>query len=263
MIIIDEGALPRKVTPQNVLQLVGKMAYWFCSTCKKWRTSTIQADGAITCSVCGNRPDDKHTPLLAYRSRYEIVNKLCAPGSEWRKRHDDLTERYGDFIDATWRGLPARTKQSGYRYFGTAWREIDGFGDYLLSALDAPLVDAPRAYSEEGLKRRYYRSVRKCNIVSLSDLQLPYLADDSGRPYTDEEVAEILSFQTGFLPAPYDYTFENDFLDCITGEKERSIARDLAMGMTKRDVQRSHGLSEGQVRTIVRHIAKQLNNAQR
>lgn len=262
MIIIDEGALPRKVTPQNVLQLVGKMAYWFCSTCKKWRTSTIQADGAITCSVCGNRPDDKHTPLLAYRSRYEIVNKLCAPGSEWRKRHDDLTERYGDFIDATWRGLPARAKQSGYRYFGTAWREIDGLSDYLLSAPDAPVVDAPRAYSEEGLKRRYYRPGRKCNVVSLSDLQLPHMTDDGGRPYTAEEVAETLSVQSGFLVPSCDHTFEDNYLEPIEGEKERSIAHDIAAGMSKRDVERAHGLSEGQVRTIVRHIAKRLNNAQ-
>lgn len=263
MIVIDEQALPRKVTPQNALQLVGETAYWFCTTCKRWRTSTIQADEAITCSVCGDHPDDKHTPLLTYRSRYGIVNKLCAPGSEWRKRHDDLTERYADFIDATWRGLPARAKQSGYRYFDTAWREIDGLGDYLLSAPDGPGVNVPRAYSEEGLKRRYYRPNRKCNVMSLSDLQLPYMTDDGGRPYTDEEVVEALSFQAGFLTPPCNHAFKNDFLEHIEGEKERLVAHDLALGASKRDVERTHGLSEGQVRTIVRHIAKQLNNAQR
>ena len=263
MILVDVGVLPRKVTPQNAPQLAGETAYWFCSTCKKWRTSIIQADGTITCSVCGNRPDNKHTPLLAYRSRYRIVNELCAPGSEWRKQHDALIKRYANFIDATWRGLPARAKQSGYRYFSTAWREIDGLGDYLLSAPDGPGVDVPRAYSEGGLKRRYYRPNRKCNVMSMSDLQLPYMTDDGGRPYTDEEVAETLSFQAGFLTPSYDHTFENDFLEHIKDEKERSIARDLAMGMTKRDIQRTHGLSEGQVRTIVRHMAKQLNNAQR
>lgn len=263
MILMDEKVLPRKVTPQNAPLLAGKTAYWFCATCKKWRTSTIQEGGSITCSVCGNSPDDKHTPLLAYRSRYEIVNTLCAPGSEWRRRHDNLIERYADFIDATWHGLPARAKQSGYRYFGTAWREIDGIGDYLLTAPDTPAIDdVPRAYNEEGLKRRYYRPDRKCNVISLSDLQLPYMTDDGGRPFTAEEVAESLSFQAGFSTPPYDHTFENDFLEHIKDGMERLIARDLAMGATKRDVQRTYGLSEGQVRTIVRHIAKQFNNAQ-
>lgn len=263
MIVIDEQALPRKVTPQNALQLAGKTAHWFCSTCKKWRTSIIQVDGTITCSVCGNRPDNKHTPLLAYRSRYRIVNELCAPGSEWRKQHDALIERYANFIDATWRGLPARAKQSGYKYFDTAWREIDGLGDYLLSAPDAPVVDAPHAYNEEGLKRRYYRHDRKHNVISLSDLQLPYMTDDGERPYTSEEVAEILSLKAGFLAPPCDHIFDNDFLEHIKGEKERLIARDLALGASKRDVGRTYKLSEGQVRTIVRHIAKQLNNTQK
>jgi len=262
MIPMNEGALPRRVTPHNAPQLAGETAYWFCTTCKRWRTSTIQEGGAITCSVCGNCPDDKHTPLLAYRSRYKIVNKLCAPGSEWRKRHDDLIECYADFIDATWRGLPARAKQSGYRYFGTAWREIDGVGDYLLTAPDAPVVDAPHAYTEKGLKRRYYRPDRKCNVVSLSDLQLPCMTVDGERPYTAEEVAETLSFRTGFSTPLYDHTFENDFLEHIKDGMERMVARDLAMGATKRDVERTYGLSEGQVRTIVRHIAKQLHNAQ-
>ena len=250
------------MTPQNAPQLAGETAYWFCTTCKKWRTSTIQEDGAITCSVCGNRPDEKHTPLLAYRSRYKIVDKLCASGSEWRKRHDDLIECYTDFIDATWRGLSARAKQSGYRYFGTAWREIDGVGDYLLNAPDAPVVDAPHAYSEEGLKRRYYRSDRKHNVISLADLQLPYTTDDGERPSTAEEVAESLSYQAGFSAPLYYNAFEDEFLECVKGKVERSVARDLSMGATKRDVQRTYGLSEGQVRTIVRHIAKQLHNAQ-
>lgn len=262
MIVIDEQALPRKVTPQNALQLAGETAYWFCGTCKKWRTSTIQTDGSIICSVCGDRPDDKHTPLLSYRSRYGIVNKLCAPESEWRKRHDDLIERYADFIEATWRGLPARAKQSGYKYFGTAWHEIDSIGDFLLSTPDAPAVDIPHAYGEEALKRRYYRPGRRRNVISLSDLQLPHMADDGGRPYTAEEVAETLSIQSGFLAPPCDHTFEDNYLEPIEGEKERSIAHDLAAGMSKRDVERAHGLSEGQVRTIVRHIAKRLNNAQ-
>lgn len=262
MILMNKGALPRKVTPQNAPQLAGETAYWFCTACKRWRTSTIQEDGAITCSVCGNCPDDKHTALLAYRSRYKIVNKLCAPGSEWRKRHDDLIECYADFIEATWRGLPARAKQSGYRYFGTAWREIDSVGDYLLTAPDAPVVDAPHAYSEAGLKRRYYRLDRKCNVISMSDLQLPHMTDDGGRPYTAEEVVESLSYQAGFSAPLYDNAFEDEFLECVKGEVERSVARDLSMGATKRDIERSYALSEGKVRTIVRHIAKQLKNVQ-
>lgn len=261
MILMDV-ALPRKVTPQNAPLLVGKTAYWYCTTCKQWRTSTIREDGSIACSVCRDSPDDKHTPLLTYRSRYEIVNKLCAPGAELRKRHDDLIECYADFIDATWRGLPARAKQSGYRYFGTAWQEIDGIGDYLLSAPDAPVVDVPHAYNEEGLKRRYYRPDRKCNVISLADLQLPYMTDDSGRPFTAEEVVESLSFQAGFSAPSYDHTFESDFLEHIKDGMERLVARDLAMGATKRDIQRTYGLSEGKVRTIVRHIAKQINSAQ-
>lgn len=125
------------------------------------------------------------------------------------------------------------------------------------------MVDAPRAYSEEGLKRRYYRPDRKYNVISMADLQLPYATNDNERLGTAEEAAEALSYQAGFSAPLYDEVFEDEFLECVKGEVERSIARDLAMGMTKRDVQRTHGLSEGQVRTIVRHMAKQLNNAQR
>jgi len=51
-------------------------------------------------------------------------------------------------------------------------------------------------------------------------------------------------------------------MEHIKDGMERLVARDLAMGATKRDVQRTYGLSEGKVRTIIRHIAKQLNNVQ-
>lgn len=64
MIIIDEGALPRKVTPQNVLQLVGEMAYWFCTI--------VDLDAAATdlALATGSNADEAYALLEQY-------NDLC------------------------------------------------------------------------------------------------------------------------------------------------------------------------------------------
>lgn len=268
----DKVALPKRITQGDVSNLVGESAHWFCPVCHKWRTSHITAEG-IACSVCGGAPDwEKRPPTLAYRSRCRLVQELCAEGSDWRKWYDEAEQRYADYIDDVHAGrLPRSAKESGRRYFQGVWQEADKLADFLLMAQDAPATNAPQAYSEQGLQRHYYDPRRKHNVVSLSDLNLRPEYDDSGIRYTDEEVAELISLRGSHMPGRsrkgvsierYDQLcdryFQHEFLNCITDPLERSVAEDLSMGATKRDVERKYRLSEQQVRTIVKHIGKSL-----
>lgn len=274
MTFLAKETLPRRITPSTAAEFVGESAYWFCPTCRKWCTSSITEDG-IACSVCGSTPSwEKHPPTLSYRSRFKRVTELCAESSEWRKSYDEAEQQFGDFIDDKHAGLlPPRAKESGRRYFHGVWREVDKLADFLLTAQDAPATDAPHAYTEQGLQRRYYDPRRKHNVASLSDLNLQPEFDDSGTRYTDEEIAELISLRAshmsgrprkGVAAERYeqlcDKYFQHEFLESIGDPLERNIARDFSEGATKRDVEHKYKLSERQVRTKVAHIAKALKN---
>ncbi len=261
MITLDKGALPRRLGQNDVSGLAGESVYWYCSTCQQWRTSEIQSDGGIICPVCESGPDwEKHQPTLAYRSRYKRVADLCAIGSEWRKSYDEVERRYGDFIEETYEGMPARTKDMGWRYFSDAWKTVDSLADYLLTAPDVSAKNYPHSYTERGLQRRYYDPRRKCNVSSLTDLNLQPLFDDGGVQFTDQEVAEIISLHSGYSRPLCDVYFADEFLECISNPLERSIAYDLSRGAKKRDIERRYRLTERKVRTIIGHLAKTLKN---
>lgn len=274
MIALDKRALPKEITPNDLCELNGEAAYWYCPACRKWRTSPITAEG-IACSICGGAPDwVKRPPTLAYRSRFRRVGELCAEGSDWRNSYDEAERHYANYIDDVHTGhLPRSAKESGWRYFQGVWQEADKLADYLLAAPDAPAMDVPYAYSAAGLQRRYYDSRRKNNTVSLSNLHLRLEFDDSGAKYTDQEVAELISLRASHMPGyprkgvsveRYDQLcdryFQHEFLECIAAPLDRSVAEDLSMGATKRDIERKYGLSARRVRTIVSHIAKSLKN---
>lgn len=244
MITVDKEALPKQIKQDDLRGLVGESLYWFCPACRKWRTSPITAE-KIICSVCGGAPDwDKHKPTLAYESRYKRVQELCAEGSEWRAEYDKTERRYGDFIEQTYTGLPARTKDIGWRYFSNAWKMVDTVADYLLPAQDSPKMDVPHIYSEDGLRRRYLDSRRKHNVVSLSELTLKSAVDDGGMPLTDQEAVEIKSFRTSDNQRFCDTYFSDEFLNAFNDPLERSIAFDLSRGAKKRDIERCYGLTE-------------------
>lgn len=263
MVTLDKEALPKEVSHRDVGRMTGEHLYWFCTTCRKWRTTLVKPDGVIVCPTCGNGPDwEKHPPTLAYRSRYKRVAALCAEGSDFKKSCDKTEMCYSDFIDSTYEGLPRRAQYAGWRHFASAWKMLDEVADYLLTARDTPKANIPYAYAEDGLRRRYFRPKRKHNTATLSNIRLKR-EDGDGGLYSDEEAAEMMSYRAGFSAPFFDQKPMLDELLCdVTDGLEREIARDFAQGATKRDVQRTYGLSEGQVRTIVRHIAKQLNNAQ-
>jgi len=225
-----------------------------------WRTSTITEEG-ILCSVCGGKPDwKKHPPTLAYKSRYKRVAALCAEGSDFQKSYDELEQSYGDFIEGTYTGMPVKTKDIGWRYFSDAWKTVDSLADYLLTAPDVPTTNYPHSYTERGLQRRYYDPRRKCNVSSLTDLNLQPQCDEGGTQFTDQEVVEIISPHSGYSRPLCDVYFADEFLKSISDPMERSIAYDLSSGATKRDIERQYGLTERQVRTRVAHIAKALKN---
>lgn len=261
MITLNKGALPRRIGQNDVNRLIGESVYWYCSACQQWRTSKIQSDEGIVCPVCGSGPDwKKHQPTLTYMSRYKRVAALCAAGSEWRKSYDELEQRYGDFIDEINFGLPLRSQKAGWRYFHNAWRTVDSLADYLLTASDAPVTDCPYSYSEEGLRRRYFRPRRRYNTTTLSDIRLKH-EDDKWWPYTEEETVELLSYRAGFATPFYDQApVVNELLCAIPVGLEREVAHDFAQGLTKREIEGKYRLSESRVRTIVRHIAKHLRN---
>lgn len=262
MITLDRGALPRRINQNDVSGFAGESAYWYCNTCRQWLTSEIQPDGSITCPVCGGGPDwKKHQPTLAYGSRYKRVADLCAVGSGWRKSYDEVEQSYGSFIEEVNSGLPLRTQEEGWKYFQNAWRTVDEFADYLLTAPDAPARDSANVYTERGLQRRYYDPRRKRNTSTLSSLNFPVLTDDGGAQFTDQEAAEIISLHAGYVQPFYDVYFPDEFLECISDQQERSIAYDLSRGATKRDIERRYRLTEQQVRTRVMHIAKALRKA--
>lgn len=260
MTVADMKALPKRITQDNVSAFAGEQTYWFCPACRKWRTSPITEEG-IACSVCGGGPDwEKHHPTLAYRSRYKRVTDLCADGADFRQWYNGLEQRYSDFIDAVNSGLSLRTQKTGWRYFGNAWRTVDVLADYLLSARDTPKTTVPYAYDEKGLQRRYFRPKRKHNTATLSDIRLKQNGDENGQ-YTDEEVAELMSYRAGFATPFYDQEpVVDELLSAIPVDLEREIAHDFTQGLTKREVERKYRLSESRVRTIVRHIAKCLRD---
>lgn len=263
MIALDKGMLPRRIGQNDANGFAGENAYWYCNTCRQWRTSEISPDGSIACPVCGGGPDwKKHQPTLSYGSRYKRVADLCAVGSEWRKRYDETERCYGEFLDETYSGLPPRAKEGGWRYFENAWRAVDELADYLLTAPDAPITDGVNVYTERGLQRRYYDPRRRYNINTLSDVRLPILMDDGGAQFTDQEAAEIISLHDGYSHPFYDVYFADEFLACISDRLERSIAYDLSRGSTKRDIERRYRLTEQQVRTRVAHIARALKNSE-
>ena len=259
-----DSALSRRITPSNAAKFEGESASWYCSACEKRYITTIQPDGVIVCPICGNGPDWNKKgckPTLAYESRYKRVIDLCAKDSPWRERADKIEQEYGAFIEATYRGMPARTKQTGWRYFSNAWKEVDKLGDYLLAAPDIPIVEIPYAYSEGGIQRRYYDSSRDYNIVTLSDVGLTPKFDDGGVQYTDEESIELMAFDPADCERFMDEYFRYWFLNDIKDPLERDIAYWLSTGESKRSIERLYGLSEQQVRTIVEHIAKSLKIA--
>lgn len=260
MINIGKNMLPKRISLDNMRMLVGETAHWFCPTCRKWRTSSMTENG-IACSVCGGGPDwKKSPPTLAYKSRYRRVLDLCAENSEWRAEYDRIEERYGDFIEQTHLGMSARTKDVEWHYFANAWNMVDKVADYMLSAQDSPKTNIPHAYSADGLRRRYFDSRRKCNVSSLSELDLNPAVDDGGVRLTDQEAVEIMSFQAADSQRFCDTYFPNEFLSAISDPLERSIAYDFSKGAKKRDIERKYELSESQVRTKVAHIAKALKN---
>lgn len=262
--VIDfiKEVLPRQISQHDATEMVGEHVRWFCEKCRRWRTSEIQPDGGVVCPKCGVGPDwKKHTPTLAYKSRYKRVASLCAEGSDFRRSCIEAEERYCNFIEQTYTGLPVRTKDMGWRYFANVWRAIDGVADYLLSAQDAPTTNIAHAYSEQGLQRRYYDPRRTCNVSSFTNQNLQPVSDDGGVQYTEQEMTEMLSYRAGFATPFYDQAPIMDELLCgIPAGLEREIAHDFARGLTKRAVERKYQLSESKVRTIVRHIAKRLRN---
>lgn len=274
MIAVDKEALPKRITPDDIHRLTGEIAYWFCPTCRKWRTTPIKPD-RIVCSVCGDAPDwKKRPPTLAYRSRYQRVLDLCAEDSEWRKSYNEVEQQFGAYIDDVYSGfLSPRAKESGWLRFQSEWREVDKLADFLLTAQDAPTMDVPHTYTERGLQRRYYDPCRQHNVVSLSDLNLQPQYDDGDTKYSDAEIVELISLQASHTSGrPHkgvaterceqlcDKHFQYEFLEIIGDPLERSIARDFSDGAKKRDIERKYGLSERQVRTKVAHIAKALKN---
>lgn len=262
MDIVDKEVLPRRIRKESVADFTGEHIYWFCDTCSQWRTNEITSSGDIACPVCGAEPDwKKHQPMLSYGSRYKRVVDLCADGAPWRQRYDEVERRYGEFIDNVNAGLPLRTQKAGWQYFHSAWKAVDSLADYLLTARDAPATDSVSVYTENGLQRRYYDSRRSNNIISLSSLNLPHLADDGDVKLTDQEVAEVLSFRKGFMESLYDVYFPNEIFAAIKDPLERSIAIDFSQGAKKRDIERKYRLSERRVRTIVSHIAKLIKSA--
>lgn len=250
----DKVALPKRITQGDVSNLVGESAYWYCLDCSKWRTALITADG-IACSVCGGRPDwEKRPPILSYKSRYKRVVDLCAPNSPWREWYDEVEREYGAFIEATYRGMPARTKQMGWRYFSNAWKEVDKLGDYLLTALDTPIHGIPYAYSEDGLQRRYYDPDRDFNVVTISDVGLNPELDDGGVQHTAEESLELMVFDPSDCKRHIDKYFQQWYLENIKDQLEHDVAYWLSVGERKRDIEAMFGLSEQQVKTICKHL---------
>lgn len=260
-----EAVLPRRIAPNNTAELAGENVCWYCPVCKKQYITMIQPNGVINCPVCGNGPDWNKKgcrPTLAYESRYRRVVDLCADDSPWRKWADEVEKEYGSFLEATYRGMPAQTKQTGWRYFSNVWKEVDKLGDYLLAASDVPIRGIPCAYSENGLQRRYYDSDRGYNIITLSDVGLKPKFDDGGVQYTDEEAVELMTFDAADCKQFLDEYFRYWFLDDIKDPLERDVAYWLSTGEGKRDIERLYGLSEQQVRTIVEHLASLLKNLQ-
>lgn len=261
MITLEKGMLPKRIVPNDITKLIGESLYWFCPVCHRWRTTKVEPNGIVACFICGSVPNwEKHQPTLSYKSRLKKVAALCADGSEWRKECENIEQQYGDFIEQTYVGMPARTKDMGWRYFSNVWKMIDGVADYLLTAQDMPPMDIPHAYTSQGLQRRYSDSRRRCNVSSLSELDLTPAVDDGGMRLTDQEAVEIRSFQAADSRRFCDTYFPNEFLSAISDPLERSIAYDFSQGAKKRDIERKYGLTERRVRTIVAHIAKSLNS---
>lgn len=261
MIVFNKGILPGKLTQNDISGLIGGSVRWFCPSCRRWRTAKVKTDEGVFCFKCGNAPDwKKRWPVLSFRSRLKRVNDLCAEGSPWREEHDRVVHQYSSFIDEVNSGPPLRTKEAGWKYFGNCWREIDKVANFLLGAEDAPMTDIPHAYSDQGLRRRYYDHRRRHNVSTLADLSLPYMADDNGTKFSDQEATEILSLHAGCSELFYDRYFKNEIFEAIEDPLERAVALDLAGGETKRSIQRRYGLTERRVRTIVKRLAKTLKD---
>lgn len=261
MLTLDKEVLPKEVSHSDVGRMIGEHLYWFCTTCRKWRTTLVKPDVVMACPTCGNRPDwKKHRPMLSYKSRFKRVVEICAEDSQWRKECDEIESRYGDFLDQTYAGMPAQTKKIGWLYFSRAWKEIERVADYLLLAQDAPRLQIPYAYDEDGLQRRYYDSDRTHNVISLSNMNLPRTTDDGNVRYSDEEAAEVLSLRSGHTQPCYDTYFSHDIFDAIGDPLEKAIAVDLYRGLKKKEIERKYQLTERRVRTVISHIAKSLKN---
>lgn len=259
MLIPDQKSLPRTIRQVNLPKLVGESLHWFCPACQELHTTEIGSDGTVRCPDCGEAPDwEQHPPVLAYGSRFKRVRDVCADGSPWRTVYEATEQRYGDFIEQTYRGLPRRTKAAGWRYFSKVWKSADELADYLIAARDAPGAGEIAAYTERELSRKYYDSRREINICSLSDLSFPRLEDDGGVHLTTQEDVEAMSLRAGYTRPFYMEDSVGELLELVHDPLERSIARDFAYGMTKRDVERKYALSERRVRTIVSHIAEVL-----
>lgn len=261
MLVVDKKALPRRLTKDNIHDVVGESVRWFCPACRRWRTAKVKPGGVVICSKCKNAPDwKKRWPVLSFTNRLERVNALCTSGSSWREEHDRVVGQYGNFIEDVGHGLPQSTQRAGWKYFEDCWRTVEAVADYLLGSEDAPVTNVPHTYTQRGLQRRYYDRRRRHNTISLSGLNLPYMVDGGDVRLTDQEIVEALSFRKGYTQPFYDVYFAGEIFEAIKDPLERAVAVDFSQGATKKDIERKYGLSERRVRTIVSHIAKSLKN---
>lgn len=280
MIAMDKGALPKEITQENVTAHIGESVFWYCHQCEEWHTTEIAPGGVITCPRCDQHPKwKKGTVFVSLSDRLRIVKDLCSDGSSLQQEVEDAEQRYADYIDATWRGMSKRERETGRRSFQRVWKTLDELTDYIVAAKDMPEDDIPHAFSEDGLKQLDFDPARviednngdgdnelskqksyKC-VNYLSDMKLR--REDYDPDTSDFEIIEVIAINKGLMqpsPSAEERFFQQEMFNSITDPVERSIALDFARGLVwkKTDIGRNYGLTASEVRTKIKHIRTSL-----
>lgn len=236
--------------------MIGIGVTFYCKNCKSRVFTIIEDGGRISCDECDYVPLSKDV-TTAMPERIKIIDKLFAEDGELSTHYYKLMDNYNDGMDKMDHAKMGKNeKYNFYQYFSEVNNCLSNAASYILFAPD---IQNDGIYDDSGLERKNYRPKRKNNCVNYGRVA----SDDNASSNTIEEAIDCkaLAYKNRCGENNANSEFDlNQFMANLTDPAQRKIVKLLFMGYYKKDIQQILNLSGSHLRTIIKHIAKELNN---
>lgn len=251
---INQSTMPRTIFKSNAQNFIGHKVSIFCKHCKKRMMSVIDDSGSICCPTCGSLPKGKNV-TLAMSERRKLINTLFAKNSDLDNYYMDLMQQFCKVIDDMSSG---KLSKSGVkRFYDYLRNEFSVLDDCTLYYLKSPDCPDPLVFSDSELDRMNYREDRKVNCVHYDNFKSQ--ADDEGLSLYDLVDAMANEYRDENFRQYYDPKFDiKEFMEPLKDLTQRNIVYLLYAGYNKKEIESLLHLTETQLRTIIKHIAKHL-----